>query len=179
MKKIFFVSQALFLLTLTSTFAEDRFGNKRTDGKPGSEWSDFDKLFDGQFQVGAHFGTILPTNSSDGTFAVGADADYRPYELFGIRLTGLQGLSSPKATMITVTPLVHTQISNFFPYAMIGPGIAITNYGKTRTKFDISAGIGTDIELTRRFQFGMMWLYNSVLDSADSHSLTARASYTF
>lgn len=152
---------------------------KRTDGPPGSEWADFSK-FEGDLSVGAHFGALLPTRSSqDSNFSIALDGDYRPYNIFGIRLTYLQGLSSPRTSIISITPLVHTHYSNLKPYAVFGPGLAIVNHPSTSAKFSISGGVGGDIEITDHFEMGMLWMFHSVIDSGDFHSLTARFAYKF
>ncbi len=113
MKQIFsqrlLVSSLSIFLTFvsqTALQAED----KRTDGKPGSEYGDFSS-WDGEWRVGAQFGALLPTASSaDASFAIGADLDYRPYEVFGFRTTYLQGLKSPRASVISIIISVYIYV---------------------------------------------------------------------
>jgi hypothetical protein len=177
MKKQLFSFVVFGLAALTSNlFAASE---KRTDGKPGSEYADFGS-FEGDFSLGAEFGALLSSRSSGkSSFLVGFDADYRPYELFGVRFTFHQGLNSPKTSVFSLAPLLHTQISNFHPYVLGGPGIGILNAGETKAKFLVSIGVGGDVELTRHFLLGMLWFYHSIIDSSDAHSLSARISYKF
>jgi hypothetical protein len=173
-----FVSLAILLISFFQ-FSPAQASEKRTDGKPGSEYADF-PTFDGNFSIGAHFGALLSTRShGKSNFLVGADVDYRPYALFGMKLNYAQGVQSPRAAMISLLPLVHTQISNFHPYALFGPGIAIVNAPDTTGKFAVSFGVGGDIELVEHFQLGMQWLYHAVFDLSDFHSISARLSYVF
>ena len=173
MKKI--ISIALSLTVLTPLLAAE----KRTDGKPGSEYADFGS-FEGDFSIGAQFGALLSTrNRSDGSFALALDGDYRPYDLFGFRATLLQGFNTPKTTLVSLTPLLHSQFSNFHPYLLVGPGFGIFNDKGTTARFTVSFGTGGDVELTRHLLIGMLWIYHSVVASADAHALSARISYKF
>lgn len=172
----------LSLLTITSiSIAYGEEYNRRTDGPAGSEWSDFSSWkWRGNLQIGGQFGAVLPSASSnDSSFGIGADADYRPFELFGIRSTFLQGVSSPRATLWNITPLVHYTFSNLVPYAMFGPGMAITNFHGTKTKFDVTFGLGADVMLIDHLAFGMVWQYHALVDSTDINTLTARIAYVF
>ncbi len=169
------VSISLITIALHPLSADD----KRTDGKPGSEYADFSS-WDGDWRVGAEFGALVPTSDSAKTaFTVGLDVDFRPYELFGFRTSFLQGFKSPKLSLISMTPFIHTVYSNFMPYALVGPGIAIVNVGGTEAKFMISLGAGADIAVVERFAVGMLWTYNALFDAFDVHTVTARFSYKF
>ncbi len=153
---------------------------KRTDGPPGSEWGDFSK-WEGRLSLGAQFGAILYTNNDDSSFALGFDADFRPYDLFGVRGTFLQGVQSPRETVLSFTPLVHTEISNFYPYALFGPGATIIDQKAqgTNIRFSMTGGMGGDVYLFENYGFGMEWSYNWVIDAIDSHVITSRFSYRF
>ncbi len=175
-KKSFLVAllSVLFSLPYSSEAKE-----KRTDGPPGSEYGDF-KNWDGDMSVGAHFGALLTNRSDDDSnFALGLDGDYRPYDVFGLRTTLMLGVSEPRSSFIEFTPIIHGQFSNIKPYALFGPGLGILNEGGTEVKFIVAGGTGADIELTNHWQMGMLWVYHSIFDFADQHSLTARFSYKF
>lgn len=178
MKNLF----CFFILAIAFTFSQNFIlfaQEKRTDGPAGSEWADFSKL-EGDIRLGAQFGAILPTSDrSDSSFALGADVDYRPYELFGAKITFLQGVTSPRISLLSITPLFHTQISNFHPYGFFGPGIAITNTGGTELKFMLAAGVGGDVDVIKSLSIGLAWTYDILLDSYDAHSLTARFGWKF
>jgi hypothetical protein len=180
MKKQILTMLSLLVLASFSLAYGDEY-NKRTDGPVGSEWDDFSSWkWKGNLQFGGQFGAILPSaDHADSSFGLGLDADYRPFDLFGIRSALLQGFSSPKATLWNITPLIHYQYSNLVPYAMFGPGIAITNYKETKVKFDVSFGAGADVMLIDHLAFGMVWQYHSLIDSLDLHTLTARIAYLF
>ncbi|MDB5039094.1 MAG: hypothetical protein JWQ35_2622 [Bacteriovoracaceae bacterium] len=172
--KTFLIS--LFALSILSNL---HAAEKRTDGPPGSEYADFSKL-EGDLSFGAQFGALLSTRShQNSSFAVGVDGDYRPYALFGFRFTALQGLSSPRSSTFSLTPLLHTKISNFEPYVLAGPSVAIVTTPSTKAKFAVSIGVGADIDLTQHLGLGMLWTYHSIIDSSDLHALTARISYKF
>lgn len=176
-----FLSQLIFAFII-SPFSNVEIASaseKRTDGKPGSEFADFQSL-EGELSAGAHFGALLSMRSKDdGNFLLGADLDYRPFALFGMRLTYLQGIQSPRASIISLAPLAHTKISNFHPYILGGPGIAFVNRPESKAKFLISGGLGADIELLGHFLLGMTWMFHSIIDSADAHSISARVGYQF
>jgi opacity protein-like surface antigen len=179
MKKhfLFLISTVLFgySFNLSSVSAKEL----RTDGKPGSEYADFSSL-EGNIRFGAQFGAILPVSDrADSSFALGFDADYRPYDLFGIKANFLQGLKSPKISVVSVTPLAHTQYSNLTPFAFFGPGIAITNVSGTSIKFLLAGGAGADIELIDKLTMGLVWTYDTIFDSYDIHSVTARFGWKF
>jgi len=165
----------LFSLQAEKVSAQDR----RTDGPPGSEYADFSNMR-GQLSIGGHFGALLPSTGNGSSFLVGADADFRPYDLFGLRFTYHQGLQSPRGSVFALTPVVYSEFSNLIPYAFFGPGIAITNNrGGTKLKFSISMGAGADVLLIDHFGVGMLYMYNALLDSPDFHDLGARISYWF
>lgn len=175
MKISFSLFTALFFFSLLNP----AYAYKRTDGKEGSEWGDF-SLWGGEFQVGAQFGAIVFNNDTDSNISLGVDFDYRPAELFGIRLTYLQGLQSPRISDFSITPLVHTRYSNLRPYAFFGPGIAIVNFNNdTTAKFMFDFGAGADIEIVDQFSIGMLYTYHLVFDVSDHHSITARVAYVF
>lgn len=180
MKKQIFGLIGFLALTSISVAYGDQY-DRRTDGAPGSEWADFSNWkWKGNLQFGGQFGAVLPTaGKADSSFGLGIDADFRPFELFGIRSTLLQGVTTPRSTLWNITPLVHSQFSNFVPYAMFGPGIAITNFGDTTLKFDVSFGAGADVMLIDHIAFGMVWQYHALVDSTDIHTLTARIAYSF
>lgn len=171
----FLVASSISLFNFQNVFASE----KRTDGKPGSEYADFPS-FEGNFSLGAHFGALLSTRSkSSSSFLLGADADYRPFALFGMRFSYFQGVQSPRSSIFSLAPLVHTKISNFHPYLLGGPGVAIVTTPDTKAKFLVSFGLGGDIELIEHFQLGMVWMYHAIFDSSDEHSISARISYSF
>lgn len=183
MKKIFssFALTALFLFTsMTSIlFAAD----KRTDGPPGSEYGDF-SAWDGQFSFAARFGASFLTGAKGSSdrrtgFLAGADLDYRPFHLFGFRASYEQTFKKPKFSLIQLTPLVHTEISNFRPYLFAGPGIGIASDADSKMKFSIAAGVGGDFMLIDQVGFGMYYTYYALFDSADVNTLGARISYWF
>jgi hypothetical protein len=152
---------------------------RRTDGPPGSEFGDFSS-WDGQFSLGGKFGASLLSNGDKTSFAVGVDADYRPNDLFGFKLSFDQGLQTPRATLFQMTPFVHTEYSNVKPYALFGPGMAFfTGRGDTKLKFSLAAGVGADFMLRDTLGFGMQWTYVNILDSVDVHTLMTRISYWF
>jgi len=177
--KIFF-SNVLFVTTVAFTFCiSANAKEKRTDGPPGSEYADWSKI-EGELQIGAHFGATVPTATSrNARIAIGADVDYRPYDLFGIRLNFFQGLQVPRSTLIGVTPLVQSRFSNLRPYALFGPGLGVMNYRTTELRFVISTGVGADFMITDHFGFGMAAIYHFIFDSSDLATITARFMYSF
>lgn len=168
-----FLVLSLALLSTTPSLLQ---AEKRTDGPPGSEWGDFSQ-WDGQFSLGARFGaTILNNTNGKTTVALGADADYRPTDLFGFRLAFEQSVQKPRYSLIHFTPLIHTDFSNLRPYVFFGPGFRI---GQGETKFSLAGGIGGDFMMTDRLGFGMSWTYHWVFDFVDNHSVMARFSFWF
>lgn len=151
---------------------------KRTDGPEGSEYGDFSR-WDGEFQVGLEFGALLNSNSKRNAFALGLDLDYRPADLFGLRVSGFHGFKTPRTSTVLMTPLIHYEFSNLHPYFLAGPGIAIINRGGSEAKFDIAMGAGADVRLFGQAQLGLLWIYNMVFDHIDHHIIGARISYVF
>jgi len=151
---------------------------KRTDGKPGSEYGDFSN-WDGSFTIGARFGASFLTNGDKNSFLVGVDADYRPVDFFGFRLSFEQSLEKPRLSLIHFTPVIHSQYSNLRPYAFFGPGIAIVSGDDTKAKFSLAGGAGADFMIMDNLGFGMLWTYHFLLDSVDAHTLAARFSFWF
>lgn len=151
---------------------------KRTDGPAGSEFGDFSN-WDGQFQIGGRFGASFLSNGKKNSFMVGVDGDYRPVEFFGFRLSFEQSFESPRLSLIHFTPMIHSQYSNFKPYAFFGPGISILTGDDTSTKFSLAGGAGGDFMITEKLGFGMLWTYHFLIDSVDAHTLAARFSYWF
>lgn len=160
----------LFLSLSSISHAQTR----RTDGPIGSEYGSKSWL-EGDLQLGAHFGVRLDqSKSKDSSFLVGADVDYRPFDLFGIRLSGFQALQKPRSTHIHLSPVLHTEISNFHPYVLAGPGISLVNQSGTKTKFSLAFGGGGDFFFGERLGLGMMYQYISIFDARDVHQLGAR-----
>lgn len=149
----------------------------RTDGKKGEEYGKFDDLFEGEMQFGLQFGSLINTgDGSDSSFAVGGDVDYRPYELFGLRVTGLYGIDSPTPAIVSFTPLIHNEYSNFRPYALLGPGLGYIkdSRGDRKLRFNISAGGGADIMLTNYAGIGLLYQWNVLFQASDYHQIGAR-----
>lgn len=149
----------------------------RTDGKKGEEYGKFDELFEGEMQFGLQFGSLINTgDGNDSSFAVGGDVDYRPYDLFGLRVTGLYGIDSPNPAIISFTPLIHNEYSNFRPYALLGPGLGYVkdSSGDRQLRFNISAGGGADIMLTNYAGIGLLYQWNVLFQADDYHQIGAR-----
>lgn len=173
--RIHFALSLLIFLCGASLSAAER----RTDGPPGSEYGPF-PTFDGEAQIGLHFGAMLDTeNSDDSSFSLGADLDYRPFALFGFRATYLQSIQKPRTSLISLTPLLHTEISNFRPYVSFGPGVAIINRTDTEAKFAITGGIGGDFLMTDNLGLGLEYVYAALFDAIDLHQVGARVFYSF
>lgn len=171
----FILSFFAAFLTLSSPLSAK---DKRTDGPAGSEFGDF-KNWDGQLQIGARFGASFLTNGDKTSFLLGADADYRPADIFGFRLNFEQSLQSPRLSLIHFTPLIHTEYSNFKPYLFFGPGVTVVSGDDTAAKFSLATGVGGDFMLTEKIGFGMLWTYYMIFDSVDATSLAARFSFWF
>lgn len=153
---------------------------KRTDGPPGSEYGD-PHILEGELQIGLHFGALLSNRSShNSSFSIGGDVDWRPYDLFGFRISGYQGLQKPRSTLISLTPLAHTDFSNLRPYVLFGPGLGLFDIdGDYKAKFLITAGLGADVMLTERIGLGVEYGYHSVFDLKDYHLVGARVLISF
>lgn len=179
MKKNFF-SLTFLLLTLTQLACAAK--EKRTDGPPGSEYGDFSEV-KGRLSLGGQFGAIIHNTKSRNSFGLGADVDFRPYDLFGIRLTVNQGVQKPRITNVALTPLAHLEYSNFRPYVFAGPGISMINerdgYGSRVVKFSINLGLGGDFIFAEHYGLGMLWTYDALISSTDANMITARLSYWF
>ena len=174
----FFVNLISLLLISTAATSLQAVSEKRTDGPPGSEYGDF-SAWEGQFQIGGRFGASLLSNGDKTSFMVGADFDYRPFDLFGFRLSYEQALQKPRFSLIQLTPLIHTEFSNLRPYIFFGPGLAIASEADKKLKFSIAGGIGGDFMLMEKLGFGMLWTYYTLFDSVDVHTIGARISYWF
>ncbi len=153
----------------------------RTDGPPGSEYGRA-SFWDGELQVGARFGALIRSNDSDKTtIMAGADLDFRPYDLFGVQLSYLQGLQKKgRISVFNFTPLIHTEFANLRPYAIFGPGIAMFNANNDlQTKFAINFGAGADFMITDHIGVGMNYTYHALFDAFDLHSIGARVFYSW
>jgi len=171
------LSVFLLLLPLSQCLA----GQKRTNGPPGSEYGDFNQVLNGDLQVGLHFGTLVnPTTDRNSSFSLGADLDYRPYEVFGFRASYFQGMNSPRASVFSLTPLMHFEYSNMHSYVLAGPGIALVNQNhQTKTKFEFAAGLGADFMLNDYLGLGVEYVWNSIIDASDLHLIGARTVIAF
>lgn len=178
MKALFLSLKSLVLLTFLSSFVflEAR---PRTDGPPGSEYGSSSWL-EGELQIGAYFGGLLDQDDSDqNSFLLGADVDYRPFDLFGARLSYIQSLQKPRSSLIHFSPVLHTAFSNLEPYVFGGPGIAIVEDKGRSAKFSILMGAGVDVVFAEFLGVGMLYSYDVILDSSDLHALLARISLRF
>lgn len=155
---------------------------KTTKGPVGTEWgSNSWSSMNGEFQVGAQFGAELNTDDSDkSSFGLGLDVDYRPDDLFGLRLTYLQGVDNPSPSLIGLTPLAHFQYSNFRPMLYFGPGVGIvkSSSGNREAKFGFMTGVGADFQFVEHFGMGILWQYNILFNAQDFQHIGARLYYT-
>jgi len=167
----------LFVLMLTSSV----WAGPRTDGPSGAEYGKFDYLMDGGIQAGFHFGTLLNSDTDrDASFSLGGDIDYRPDELFGLRLAYFQGLNSPRSSLINLTPHIHSRFYNAEPYVLFGPGVAfVSQNGDLKTKFNLATGAGIDFMFTERLGLGLEYIWNSLIDANDLHLIGARIVFNF
>lgn len=147
----------------------------RTDGPPGSEYGETSS-YEGEFQVGFHFGSLIKHNDWDTTsFTLGADIDWRPYDLFGFKLLGLYALQKPRDFIISMFPLMQTEISNLRPYMMFGPSIGYIEMDtESKVKFALSAGVGADVMIFSALGFGLEYVFHSLIGAKDYHFLGAR-----
>ncbi len=172
------IRSILFVLSFAPTLTLTEGAERRTDGPPGSEYGDFSS-WDGQFQLGARFGASVLSNGDKSSFLLGADADYRPTDLFGFKLTFEQAIQKPRLTLVHFAPLVHSEFSNLKLNGFFGPGISIVSNADTKLKFSMAGGVGGDFMMTERFSFGMVWSYCWIFDSVDTTTIAARFGYSF
>jgi hypothetical protein len=153
----------------------------RTDGARGSEYGS-DTWSDGEMQVGLQFGGMFRIGQGgEHSLAAGADVDYRPYNLFGLRASYLHGFQKHKGQMAFLSPLVHGEFANLKPYLAFGPGIARVKYAddKSRVRFAVGGTVGADVMLTSLLGIGMVYQYGLILDGPDLHHLGARLVFNF
>lgn len=156
------------------SFEADR---KRTDGPEGSEYGDpGGSSFDGDIQLGLNFGaTINEDTDQEASFTLGADVDFRPYDIFGFRLAYLHAVTKPRSAVVNLMPTAHFQFANALPYLLAGPGIGIVSInGDRKIKFNIGLGGGLDFMFNDRFGLGMFYQYNILFDTNDLHIIGAR-----
>jgi len=182
MKK-FFLFPVVFALAFISFTGCASKNYKTTKGPVGSEWGPNSwSANSGEYQVGAHFGAQLNTDDSDrSSFGLGVDFDYRPDDLFGLRFTYLQGIDDPKPSLMSLTPLLHTQYSNLRPMLYFGPGIGLvkSSSGNREAKFGFMTGLGADFQFVDHFGMGILWQYNILFDAQDFQHVGARLYYIF
>lgn len=174
MKQFFYL--ALLILVFGSGYELSAQG--RTDGPPRSG-SEFDRSLwrGGELQLGLQFGASFRRGSGSGqSLAAGADIDVRPYELFGLRASYLHAFTKHKAQLLFLSPLIHTEVSNFRPYLAFGPGLARVRREaeSSKLRFATAATAGADVMLTTRLGIGMLYQYALVFDGPDHHHIGAR-----
>jgi len=174
--KLFFVG----ILSLGFLSFSSEASTPRTDGPHGSEYAE-SSIFDGELQLGLHFGSLLRQSDLDNaSFTLGADFDWRPYDLFGFKLLGLFGIQKPRDLIVSMLPLVQTEYANLRPYMMFGPSIAYVKSGAdSKLKFALSAGVGADVMIFSSLGFGLEYIFNALIGAKDYHFLGARIVISF